>query len=364
MKNFHFIKLLVLVTFVACQNKIDDSFAGYWVLEQEPDFLIRIDDGNHTIWAGVVPNKPTSIEEADKYIHDHGDPLFCSYEERDGAIYAEYWDKPFIIKKNGKVELTDAGSLWSGTLKKLWGLKQTADNQNGGSLNSYWYLDGYDFGILVKIQGGKVSMCDESPHKPKDIREAEEFLNAEFAYIQNAPMKIKGDVLYVYDKNGYYGNEKKGDYVPLYYIKGNALYWKYTDERFTELWGAESTGQNNNSPQNSKGYSTSSSDSFQFTSAMDVDAYLRGRFFNNAEGYTMSFTSSSEMAVNGTVITGAMSVIDFNSKQAILRGVSPYDGGTVRIRVDAAQGTITNIDKPSEVYRLSKTKSAKKGGKK
>ena len=73
----------------------------------------------------------------------------------------------------------------------------------------------------------------------------------------------------------------------------------------------------------------------------------------------MTFTSTPEMVVNGTEITGAMHIEDFNSTQAILIGVSPYDGGTVRIRVDAARGTITNIDKPSEVYKLSQKK---KGG--
>ena len=128
-------------------------------------------------------------------------------------------------------------------------------------------------------------------------------------------------------------------------------------QAFYAKYGRDSDTDNSTSNLQSISSSNDSYQSISFSSAMDVDAYLRGRRFTDSDGNTMSFTSSTEMSVNGTVITGAMRITDYNTTQAILSGVSPYGGGTVRIRVDAERGTITNIDEPDEVFRLSGTKS-------
>ena len=89
-----------------------------------------------------------------------------------------------------------------------------------------------------------------------------------------------------------------------------------------------------------------------FSNIMDVDMYLMDHSFTGPDGMKMTFTGSREMVVNGTVLTGAMTVDDYNSSRAILRGESPYSGGTMSLLVDAGNGTITNMNKTDEVFRL------------
>lgn len=138
-----------------------------------------------------------------------------------------------------------------------------------------------------------------------------------------------------------------------------AFYAKYGKE-YGEGKGQETTAGSRDQSQSQSQRQSRSSDvvepyDLSFTSAMDVDAYLRGRkFVDSANGMTMTFTGSTEMVINGTVLTGAMQIMDFNSSRAVLRGVSPFDGNYIRLRVDSESGTITNIDNPSEVFILSR----------
>ena len=128
-----------------------------------------------------------------------------------------------------------------------------------------------------------------------------------------------------------------------------AFYARFGDDSSS----SGSTGRKATNSQASSNPSRSTDQqTFSFTSPMDVTSYLRSRKFSNSAGNTMSFSSSLEMAIDGTVLTGAMRIVGFNSSQAVISGVSPYDGGTVRLRIDAINEDITNIDEPSEVFRL------------
>ena len=95
------------------------------------------------------------------------------------------------------------------------------------------------------------------------------------------------------------------------------------------------------------------SQSVNFRHESDVWVYLIGREFKCGE-MTMTFSGSSEMYVNGRCITGAMRATDFNSYEAIIVGSSPYANGKVALRVNAQDGTIYNIDEPSEVFHVKR----------
>lgn len=132
-KSLHLF-LLMLLCILSCENSNSD-YSGYWVLKNTPDYLIKIDDKNHTIWAGYVSNMPKTQEEADKFILEHEDPLLCSYEERDGAIFAEYWDKPYMMIQDGIVVMNDVYND-NEPVKKLWNLKGAAESVGGWGTES------------------------------------------------------------------------------------------------------------------------------------------------------------------------------------------------------------------------------------
>lgn len=127
---------------------------------------------------------------------------------------------------------------------------------------------------------------------------------------------------------------------------------KQNADKNTVYYNTKNSSQNTSSQSSSNPSRGTVQQTVSFSSPMDVTSYLRSRKFSNSEGYTMSFSSSLEMSIDNTPITGAMRIVDYNSTQAVISGVSPYDGGTVRLRIDATNGVITNIDEPSEVFRL------------
>ena len=118
---------------------------------------------------------------------------------------------------------------------------------------------------------------------------------------------------------------------------------------FTKVSSLNDNSNSNNYRQNSynSGYQNNM---VQFRNDYDVINYTSSHTFRNNVGNSIKINFQG-MYVNGSLLTNAPRVLNFNGSTATISVSSPYTGGgAMIIRVDASSGTIT--DGSGDVFRM------------
>ena len=118
---------------------------------------------------------------------------------------------------------------------------------------------------------------------------------------------------------------------------------------FTKVRGLNGNSSPNNYGQGSynSGYQNNI---VQFRNDYDVINYTSSHTFRNNVGNSVKINLQG-MYVNGSLVTNAPRVLNFNGSSATISVSSPYmGGGAMIIRVDASRGTIT--DGSGDVFRM------------
>ena len=101
-------------------------------------------------------------------------------------------------------------------------------------------------------------------------------------------------------------------------------------------------GTSSSSGYGKNSYNSSSQSNVQFRTDSDVIAYTSSHTFKNNIGNRIKIDFQG-LYINGSLVTNAPRVLNFNGSTATISVSSPYTGGgAMIISVDASRGTITD----------------------